>query len=117
MQGWKASSMLRLMNPFERSGLPPDDLNSFLAGPHSDPFRILGPHRAKDDLVIRVFRPDAKNIEIVQDGQTFSTEKIHRDGFFQATVPHATRDLDYRLRLTSWDESQQTMRDPYQYGP
>ena len=45
------------MKPFEISGLPPDELNNFLSGTHSDPFRILGPHRAKDDLVIRVFRP------------------------------------------------------------
>src|ERR1700747_896056 len=100
------------MKPFEVSGLPPDELNSFLSGTHSDPFRILGPHRAKDDLVIRVFRADAKKIADVQKGQTIETEKIHRDGFFQATVPNATRDLDYRIRLTNWDESQQTIRDP-----
>src|SRR6266513_2112079 len=91
------------MRPFEITGLPPDELNSFLTGTHSDPFRILGPHRVGDDLKIRVFRPDA--------------EKIHRDGFFCLTVPGATRDLDYRLRLTTRDGSEQLARDPYQYGP
>src|SRR5580704_15124885 len=106
------------MKPFEVSGLPPEELNSFLSGTYSDPFRILGPHRSKDDLVVRVFRPDAKEVEIVPNGQSpVVAEKIHRDGFFQATIPNATRDLDYRLRLTSWDDSESTIRDPYQYGP
>ncbi|PYK88522.1 MAG: hypothetical protein DME35_11965 [Verrucomicrobia bacterium] len=46
------------MKPFAVAGLPPDELNSFLSGTHSDPFRILGPHRMGDDLAIRAFRRD-----------------------------------------------------------
>src|ERR1700681_3695729 len=106
------------MKPFAVAGLPPDELNSFLSGTHSDPFRILGPHRMGDDLAIRAFRPDARKIEILRDGQpAIEAEKIQRDGFFQAIVPKAARDLDYHLRLTSWDRSESVMRDPYQYGP
>src|ERR1700756_2722148 len=109
------------MKPFEVAGLPPDELNAFLSGMHSDPFRILGPHRQKDDLVIRVFRPDAKKVDILVGLQStngaIEAQKIHRDGFFQATVPNATRDLDYRLRLTNWDGAELVVRDPYQYGP
>src|SRR5919197_4280059 len=109
------------MKPFSVSGLPPDDLNSFLSGTHSDPFRILGPHRSGDDLVVRVFRPDAKKIDIVlnrpsQNG-TIEAEKVHRDGFFCAMVPGATRDLDYRIRVTTWQGAEQVARDAYQYGP
>ena len=71
-----------VMKPFAVAGLPPDELNSFLSGTHSDPFRILGPHRMGDDLAIRAFRPDARKIDIVRDGQaTIEAEKIHRDGF------------------------------------
>src|SRR5689334_19844592 len=116
------------MKPFSVAGIPPDELNTFLSGTHSDPFRILGPHRMGDDLAIRVFRPDARKVEVVTDGSSFAeatadklqpieAEKIHRDGFFQAKVPNATRDLDYRLQITNWDGSEYTMRDPYQYGP
>ncbi|HEV3147753.1 MAG TPA: alpha-amylase family glycosyl hydrolase, partial [Chthoniobacterales bacterium] len=105
------------MKPFEITGLPPDELNSFLSGTHSDPFRILGPHRAGDDLVVRVFRPDAKWIDIVARDQSIAAEKIHRDGFFCATVASATRELDYRIRATSLDGSERITRDPYQYGP
>src|ERR1700736_2255238 len=107
-----------VMKPFVVAGLPPEELNSFLSGTHSDPFRILGPHRMGDDLAIRAFRPDARKIDIVQNGQApVEAEKIHRDGFFQAKIPNATRDLDYHLRVTNWDGSQYAMRDPYQYGP
>src|SRR5690349_15705993 len=107
-----------MTKPFSVGGIPPDELNAFLSGAHSDPFRILGPHRMGDDLAIRVFRPDARKIEIVtSSGQPVAGEKIHRDGFFQAKVPSATRDLDYRLQITNWDGSEYTARDPYQYGP
>src|SRR5216117_503987 len=105
------------MKPFSVSGLPPDELNSFLSGTHSDPFRILGPHRMGDDLVIRAFRPDAKKIDIVRPEQSIEAEKIHRDGFFCATVLGATREIDYRIRVTNLDGSEWTARDPYQYGP
>src|SRR6266704_2600551 len=108
------------MKPFHIAGLPPDELNSFLAGKHSDPFRILGPHRVGDDLEIRVFRPDAQKIDIVlnqQPEESIAAEKIQRDGFFCATVPGGTRDLDYHLRVTTWDGLESVTRDPYQYGP
>src|SRR5438128_866584 len=109
------------MKPFSVSGLPPAELNSFLSGTHSDPFRILGPHRSGDDVVVRVFRPDAKKIDIVLDRQSangaIEAEKVHRDGFFCATVPGATRDLNYRIEVMKWDGSMDSSRDPYQYGP
>src|SRR2546430_7597185 len=108
------------MRPFEITGLPADELNSFLTGTHSDPFRILGPHRVGDDLKIRVFRPDAEKIDIVLNRPStdpIAGDRIHRDGFFCASVPGAMRDLDYHLRLTTRDGSEQLTRDPYQYGP
>jgi 1,4-alpha-glucan branching enzyme len=108
------------MKPFEIAGLPSDEVTSFLAGKHSDPFRVLGPHRVGNDLEIRVFRPDARKIDIVlnQESQkSIAAERIESDGFFCATVPGASRDLDYHLRITTWEGSERLMRDPYQYGP
>ncbi len=118
------------MKPFEITGLPPDELTSFLSATHADPFRVLGPHRVGDDLAIRVFRPDAQKIDIVLDrpasgdatagGQAngkIEAERIHRDGFFCAKIPEATRELEYKLRLTSWDDSERVLGDPYRYGP
>src|SRR6266542_509443 len=108
------------MKSFEIAGLPSDEVKNFVAGTHSDPFRVLGPHRVGDDLEIRVFRPDARKIEIVLDRdpeEPIAAQKVQQDGFFCATVLGAARDLPYHLRVTAWDGSQQLTRDPYQYGP
>jgi 1,4-alpha-glucan branching enzyme len=108
------------MKLFEIAGLPSDEVKDFVAGTHSDPFRVLGPHRVGDDLEIRVFRPDARKIEIVLDRdpeEPIAAQKVQHDGFFCATALGAPRDLPYHLRVTAWDGSQQLTRDPYQYGP
>src|SRR5438132_887606 len=108
------------MKAFEIAGLPSDEVSSFLAGKHSDPFRVLGPHRVGNDLEIRVFRPDARKIDIIlnQDSKRpIPAERTESDGFFCATIAGASRDLDYHLQITRWDGSEELLRDPYQYGP
>jgi 1,4-alpha-glucan branching enzyme len=108
------------MKSFEIAGLPPDEVDRFVAGEHSDPFRLLGPHRVGDGLEIRVFRPDARRIDIVLDQhpeEPIAAQKIQQDGFFCATVRNATRDLPYHIRVTAWDGSHYLTRDPYQFGP
>jgi 1,4-alpha-glucan branching enzyme len=108
------------MKSFEIAGLPPDEVDRFVAGEHSDPFRVLGPHRVGDGLEIRVFRPDARRIDIVLDQhpeEPIAAQKIQQDGFFCATVRNATRDLPYHIRVTAWEGSHYLTRDPYQYGP
>ena len=108
------------MSNFEILGLPIDELGVFLAGAHPDPFRILGPHRVGENLVLRLFRPDAKEIRIiVGDGKEGDVEanRLHADGFFQAVLPGRKRDLEYRLRIVRWDGSELITHDPYRYGP
>src|SRR5436309_5617760 len=107
------------MKSFEIAGLPPDEVSRFVGGEHSGPFRVLGPHRVGDDLEIRVFRPDARKIEIVLDQhpeEPIAAQKIQQDGFFCATGRNTTRDLPYHLRVTAWHGSHYLTRDPYQYG-
>src|SRR3954453_5980279 len=107
------------MSHFEILGLPIDELAAFLAGAHPDPFRILGPHRVGDSLVIRAFRPEAQEVWIVIDGgqeADVAANRIHANGFFQAVLPGKKRDLDYRLRIVARDGSEQITRDPYAYG-
>src|SRR3984893_11695036 len=108
------------MSSFEVTGLPIDELNTFLAGAHPDPFRILGPHRVGDGLAVRVFRPDAKEVSVVlarKDDQRFPADRVQRDGFFQAILPGVKRNVNYRLHLTGWDGSTAIVHDPYAYGP
>ncbi|MGI9114679.1 MAG: 1,4-alpha-glucan branching protein GlgB [Chthoniobacterales bacterium] len=113
-----APQMPVVMKRFDISVLMSDELRDFLAGTHSDPFRILGPHRLRDDLVVRVFRPDAREVVVVldADGARVRAEKIHGDGLFQAALPGARRDVGYKLHVKRADGSEQMKRDPYSYG-
>ena len=72
-----------------------------------------------ENLVIRVFRPDAKEIRIIiGDGREPDVEanRLHAAGFFQAVLPGRTRDLVYRLRIARWDGCELITHDPYRYG-
>lgn len=108
------------MSNFEILGVPTDELRTFLSALHPDPFRILGPHRLGDNLVIRVFRPDAKEVQVVVKSdageQEFPAHQLSSQGFFQALIPGLKRDVDYRLRVTGWDGSEYLIVDPYRYG-
>jgi 1,4-alpha-glucan branching enzyme len=108
------------MSSFEVTGLPMDEINVFLAGAHPDPFRLLGPHELGDDLAVRIFRPDAKEISVVLSGKggpSFAAKRLSREGFFQAVLPGTKRDADYEIHLAGWDESTAIVHDPYAYGP
>ncbi|MGI8480691.1 MAG: 1,4-alpha-glucan branching protein GlgB, partial [Chthoniobacterales bacterium] len=107
------------MSSFQIIGLPTDELRTFIAGAHADPFRILGPHRVGENLVIRIFRPDAMEVRIVttKDGAEFAANRLERDGFFQAILPGMSHDIDYRVRVTRSDGSDVIIHDPYRYGP
>ncbi|PYK74355.1 MAG: 1,4-alpha-glucan branching enzyme, partial [Verrucomicrobia bacterium] len=95
-----------------------DELRAFLQGAHPDPFRILGPHRLHEDVLVRVFRPDAREISIKLDnnGAIVPAEKIQGEGLFQATLEKCARDVPYTLKIKRWDGSEQITRDPYSYG-
>ncbi|MEO6871125.1 MAG: 1,4-alpha-glucan branching enzyme, partial [Chthoniobacterales bacterium] len=108
------------MSSFAIHTLDPNEIAALLHGSHSDPFRALGPHRAGEDLVIRVFRPDAKAVEILRAddrSQVFPAERLHVEGLFQATIPNETSAFSYYVKVTGFDGSEQTQRDPYSYGP
>ena len=77
------------MKAFDIAGVPRDEVNRFVRGLHSDPFRVLGPHKVGDDVEIRAFRPDARAVDIVLDRdpeKPITAERINEQGFFCATV-------------------------------
>src|SRR5262245_39380735 len=104
------------MKAFEIACTPRDEINRFVRGLHSDPFSVLGPHKVGDDVEIRVFRPDARAIEVVVDrepGKPIAAERINEEGFFCATVAGTERDIPYRLRIVKPDGSEEVTRDAY----
>ena len=108
------------MKAFEIAGVPRDEVYRFVRGLHSDPFSVLGPHKIGDDVEIRVFRPDARAVEVVLDREPekpIVAERIAKEGFLCATVPGAERDVPYHFRIVKLDGSEELTRDAYQYGP
>ena len=108
------------MKAFEIAGVPRDEVYRFVRALHSDPFSVLGPHKVGDDVEIRVFRPDARAIEVVLDREpdkSIAAERSDEEGFFCASVSGAERDVPYHLRIVKPDGPEELTRDPYQYGP
>lgn len=108
------------MKAFEITGVPRDEVYRFVRGLHSDPFSVLGPHKIGEDVEIRVFRPDARAIEVVLDSEPnkpIAAERSDKEGFFCATIPGADREVPYHLRVVKLDDSEELTRDAYQYGP
>jgi 1,4-alpha-glucan branching enzyme len=107
------------MSSFSVRPVDPKEIEAILSASHPDPFRLLGPHKIGDDLLIRVFRPDAREVSIVAasaDTQIYPAEKLDNDGFFQASIPGRARDFSYHVRVTRWDGSEVVSADPYSYG-
>ena len=95
------------------------NLESLLGAHHGDPFAILGMHQAGDHLVVRVFRPDVRQVivEAVNDpARRYEAALVHDCGFFEAIITDSEQRFEYQLRLTNHLGTEWTMRDPYSYG-
>ncbi len=94
-------------------------LYALLRADHGDPFAVLGMHQVDDHLVVRAFRPDAREL-VVQDlrspDRRFVANKLHDDGFFEAIIPGDCERFDYQLQFTAHNGHQWTERDPYAFG-
>src|SRR5579862_5677630 len=94
-------------------------LYAILGAYHGDPFAVLGMHQAGDNLVVRVLRPDAEEISILDtsNGDTpYPAQRVHQDGFFEAVLPENSARFPYKLKLKSWTGEEWTEHDPYSYG-
>ena len=96
------------------------NLHSLLGAYHGDPFSVLGMHQAGNQLVVRVFRPDAREVT-VQDAclpeRCFPAVRIHEAGVFEALIPGDGARFQYLLRLTGHNGGEWTAHDPYTFQP
>ena len=102
-----------------KSTVPPEELAAFLEASHADPFHTLGMRPTGDFLAVRVFRPDAASVTVVDAGnraRKFEAVKIHPEGFFEAVLPKNTAEFSYILCLKSHDGQEWETRDPYSFG-
>jgi 1,4-alpha-glucan branching enzyme len=82
-----------------------------------DPFQILGPHLTDDGLVIRAFRPDAKDIDVVMGSKRAPMQKLHEAGVFALLMPGVNKVPAYRLRIATYSGETITTRDCYSFLP
>src|SRR5450432_4077922 len=94
------------------------ELNAFLRLKHGDPHTILGAHYFNGGIVIRAFRPDAENIEVLIGRKKPQLMTItHPAGLFEILLPDLGDIPAYRFRVYYPNEGVFTLRDPYSFLP
>jgi 1,4-alpha-glucan branching enzyme len=94
------------------------DLNRFLTFKHTDPHQLLGLQSSGSQQIIRVFRPDAKSVEV-----TFGTARPHPlvritdSGLFELSMETSTKSRSYKLKVHGFGGEVTTIRDPYSFPP
>jgi 1,4-alpha-glucan branching enzyme len=91
-------------------------LDALAQARHSDPFALLGPHRAERGIVIRTYQPSAEGVAVLRDGFQATMVRVHPSGIFEATFDDASEVFDYRLRIRYPDGHAIDTDDPYRYG-
>jgi len=88
--------------------------DSIAQGVYPDPFKVLGPHSARKNWVVRCWQPQASSVELVtvNDEPLANMKRIHVDGLFEARLPLPI--VDYRLRLFENDHSR-LIDDPFRF--
>ena len=104
------------MNPT----LSPYDLHRLLKAEHEDPFRILGLQEVDGGLVVRAFRPEAKELAVVDrnnPSRRFPAERVAEEGFFEAWLDGAHERFDYLLEIVRWTGETLLQADPFSFLP
>jgi 1,4-alpha-glucan branching enzyme len=85
-----------------------------IEGRLTDPFRLLGPHRTAEGIVVRTFQPGARGVEIVarDDGRPLGSLSEASGGLFAGTI---SEDVPYLFRI-DWPAGTQETEDPYSFG-
>jgi 1,4-alpha-glucan branching enzyme len=100
--------------------LAPHDIRRLLNAEHDDPFGVLGLHKVDGLWVVRAFRPDAKELAIVDRNnpkRQFPANRVANEGLFEAQLTDVTEAFDYLLQITTWSGESFQISDPYSYGP
>lgn len=98
-----------------------DQINDIINSNCKDPFAVLGMHREREGISIRVFRPDAREIAVCKRGKDTeplgTMERIHDHGIFIILLPGQKEFFAYTLTVTRHDNSRVVVIDPYCFLP
>ena len=107
--------------PAPRSWLEQADLDAIVAGTHSRPADVLGPHSRVVDgmqwLAIRAFRPLDREVRVNINGRRHRADRLDPAGFFECLLPGdpEAAKAAYVLDLLGRDGTAGTIEDPYRF--
>jgi 1,4-alpha-glucan branching enzyme len=98
------------------TSLDPQVIDTIVRGTLSDPFAVLGAHRAGSTTELRTFQPGAVAVRAVSDSGNIELEQIDKTGLF---VGRSDNPGNYKLHI-AWPGSGgnvvQETEDPYAFG-
>jgi 1,4-alpha-glucan branching enzyme len=95
-----------------------EDAERVLARDLSDPHRLLGAHPRDGGVVVRAFRPDARQVVVhPHGGPPVELEPLHEGGLFEGVVRGAELPLRYELEVDYGEAGSFRLRDPYAFAP
>ena len=97
----------------------PDAARALSSGEIGAPGTILGRHRRGSGVSIRVFRPWAQSIALVNDdsGARVSMQPTEIRGLFTAELDASWSDAAYRCEAVTVEGERESFGDPYIYPP
>jgi 1,4-alpha-glucan branching enzyme len=100
------------------SELPEDELRRLLSLRHHDPHSILGAHRTPRGVVVRAYRPDARRVMLIVDGEPKREMRLRSEpGFFEVLVDNRTAVFPYQLEVDYGEGNILTVYPPYAFLP
>lgn len=95
------------------------DVEEICYAESSEPKRILGAHLIPEGLLIQVYIPTAKNVEVRLEGKKVQMEIADESGFFAVLVsakPEWKKKLPpYKLYVTYDNDTSALIEDPYRF--
>ena len=80
------------------------DIHRLLHAKHDDPFCVLGLHQINQGWFLHAFRPDAKELAIVDrrnPERRFPATRIAEEGLFEAQLEGVSETFEYLVELTT----------------
>ncbi|WP_265444843.1 1,4-alpha-glucan branching protein GlgB [Flexivirga meconopsidis] len=96
--------------------LPDDAAAKLLTGRYGDPHQLLGPHQDRSGVLVRVFRPLARSVEVQLPDGSRSPLTHEVEGLWSGRLP-VDEVPDYRVVTTYDDGVDHIADDPYRFLP
>lgn len=99
------------------------ELYEIIESRHKNPHHMLGMHKiksevGKDIIVVRVFMPCAKKVELInlrKPDEMYELEKMDNHGFFQIIFDDKKRKFKYKLKYEDYYGNTWENHDPYSF--